>query len=168
MSKKLLFALWGGLFILCAGLGFIPGFSQNVSAGAQAVLTVLAVAFFAPPTCLIYGAKKEKDARTLKLVRGISLLSLGLTLLALVQAFFAAADARREEKAANRAENQRLAAEAAAAEAAAREAARQEEAAKAEAAAAVPVTPPAPADAPTEVLPPETPAQTPEEPAPQA
>ena len=82
MSKKLLFALWGGLFILCAGLGFIPGFSQNVSAGAQAVLTVLAVAFFAPPACLIYGAKKEKDARTLKLVRGISLLSLGLTLLA--------------------------------------------------------------------------------------
>ena len=81
MSKKLLFALWGGLFILCAGLGFIPGFSQNVSAGAQAVLTVLAVAFFAPPACLIYGAKKEKDARTLKLVRGISLLSLGLTLL---------------------------------------------------------------------------------------
>ena len=70
-----------------------------------------------------------------------------LTLLALVQAFFAAADARREEKAANRAENQRLAAEAA---------------------AAVPVTPPIPADAPTEVLPPETPAQTPEEPAPQA
>ena len=90
-----------------------------------------------------------------------------LTLLALVQACFAAADARREEKAANRAENQRLAAEAAAAEAAAREAARQEEAAKAEA-AAVPVTPPAPADAPTEVLPPETPAPPTEEPAPQA
>ena len=82
MSKKLLCALWGGLFILCAGLGFIPGFTQKVSAGAQAVLTVLAVAFFAPPACLIYGAKKEKDARTLKLVRGISLLSLGLTLLA--------------------------------------------------------------------------------------
>ena len=90
------------------------------------------------------------------------------TLLALVRAFFAAADARREEKAANRAENQRLAAEAAAAEAAAREAARQEEAVKAETAAAVPVTPPVPADAPPEVLPPETPAQTPEEPAPQA
>ena len=70
-----------------------------------------------------------------------------LTLLALVQAFFAAADARREEKAANRAENQRMAAEAA---------------------AAVPVTPPIPADAPTEELPPETPVQTPEEPAPQA
>lgn len=69
---------------MCAGLGFIPGFSQNVSAGAQAVLTVLSVAFFAPPAYLIYAAKKEKDAHTLKLVRGISLLSLGLTLLALV------------------------------------------------------------------------------------
>ena len=84
MSKKMLLALWGGLFILCAGLGFIPGFSRNVSVGAQAVLTVLSVAFFAPPACLIYAAKKEKDVHTLKLVRGISLLSLGLTLLALV------------------------------------------------------------------------------------
>ena len=56
MSKKLLFALWGGLFILCAGLGFIPGFSQNVSAGAQAVLTVLAVA------CLLYTSPSPRDA----------------------------------------------------------------------------------------------------------
>ena len=53
------------------------------------------------------------------------------TLLALVRAFFAAADARREDKAAIRAENQRLAAEAAAAEAAARDAARQQDAAPA-------------------------------------
>lgn len=51
-----------------------------------------------------------------------------LTLASLVRAFFAA-DARREEKAAIRAENQRLAAEAAAAEAAARDAARQQDAA---------------------------------------
>ena len=58
----LLFALWGGLFILCAGLGFIPGFSRNVSAGAQAVLTVLSVAFFAPPACLIYAAKPPHRA----------------------------------------------------------------------------------------------------------
>lgn len=94
-----------------------------------------------------------------------------LTLLALVQAFFAAADARREEKAANRAENQRLAAEAAAAEAAAREAARQEEAAKAEAVPAVD-EPAADAPAVTPEMPPQEPepepAETPEEPAPQA
>lgn len=94
-----------------------------------------------------------------------------LTLLALVQAFFAAADARREEKAANRAENQRLAAEAAAAEAAARETARQEEAAKAETVPAVD-EPAADAPAVTPEMPPQEPepepAETPEEPAPQA
>ena len=94
-----------------------------------------------------------------------------LTLLALVQAFFAAADARREEKAANRAENQRLAAEAAAAEAAARETARQEEAAKAETVPAVD-EPAADAPAVTPEMPPQEPepepAEAPEEPAPQA
>lgn len=88
------------------------------------------------------------------------------TLLALVRAFFAAADARREEKAANRAENQRLAAEAAAAEAAARERARQETAES-----ALPVIPAADVPAAEEpVSAPEPPAEepapeTPEEPA---
>ena len=88
------------------------------------------------------------------------------TLLALVRAFFAAADARREEKAANRAENQRLAAEAAAADAAARERARQETAEP-----ALPVIPAADVPAAEEpVSAPEPPAEepapeTPEEPA---
>lgn len=88
------------------------------------------------------------------------------TLLALVRAFFAAADARREEKAANRAENQRLAAEAAAAEAAARERARQETAEP-----ELPVIPAADVPAAEEpVSAPEPPAEepapeTPEEPA---
>ena len=92
-----------------------------------------------------------------------------LTLLALVRAFFAAADARREEKAANRAENQRLAAEAAAAEAAARESARQEQAAPP--AEAVPAVDEPAADAPavTPEMPPQEPepepAEAPEEPA---
>lgn len=35
MSKKLLFALWGGLFILCAGLGFIPGFLRMSARGRR-------------------------------------------------------------------------------------------------------------------------------------
>lgn len=88
------------------------------------------------------------------------------TLLALVRAFFAAADARREEKAANRAENQRLAAEAAAAEASARERVRQETAEP-----ALPVIPAADVPAAEEpVSAPEPPAEepapeTPEEPA---
>ncbi len=82
------------------------------------------------------------------------------TLLALVRAFFAAADARREEKAANRAENQRLAAEAAAAEAAARERARQE--------TAEPVLPVIPAaDVPAAEEPVSAPEPPAEEPAPE-
>lgn len=82
------------------------------------------------------------------------------TLLALVRAFFAAADARREEKAANRAENQRLAAEAAAAEAAARERARQEAAEP-----ALPVIPAA--DVPAAEEPASAPEPPAEEPAPE-
>ena len=88
------------------------------------------------------------------------------TRLARVRAFFAAADARREEKAANRAENQRLAAEAAAAEAAAREMARQETAEP-----ALPVIPAADvpaAEEPVSALEPpaeESAPETPEEPA---
>ncbi len=82
------------------------------------------------------------------------------TLLALVRAFFAAADARREEKAANRAENQRLAAEAAAAEASARERARQE--------TAEPVLPVIPAaDVPAAEEPVSAPEPPAEEPAPE-
>ena len=84
MSRKVLFALWGAMFILCAGLGFIPGFSQNLGAGAQGVLTALSLLFFVPPALLIYAAARQKDLRTLKLVRGFSAMSLGLTLLTLV------------------------------------------------------------------------------------
>ena len=80
-----------------------------------------------------------------------------IVVLTVVRAFFAAADARREQKAANRAENQRLAAEAAAAEAAARESA---EASAAEELAPVQDAAPEtarPADAPEETKAEETP-----------
>ena len=77
MNKKSLFALWGGLFIVCAGLGFIRKESQPL-------LTLLSVAFFLPPAVLIYQAGKEGDGHTLKLIRNLAGLSLGLTLVLLV------------------------------------------------------------------------------------
>ena len=44
MNKKLVFALWGGLFILCAACGFIPE-----PAGIPALaLTTLSLLFFFP------------------------------------------------------------------------------------------------------------------------
>ena len=82
MTKHTLFALWGGAFILCAGLGFLP--EQNT-------LTLLAaLGFFVPPGVLLYRAGKEKDVHTRKLVRSLAALSLGLTLLLLITNFMTA------------------------------------------------------------------------------
>lgn len=84
MSKKCLYTLWGVLFSLCGGLGFIPGLMEQVPAALQAILTVLSLASFLPPAMLVYSAKKAGDAHTIKLVRNLSALSLGVTLLVLV------------------------------------------------------------------------------------
>ena len=80
MKKSTLYALWAGLFIICAGLGFIP----EPRGAARIVLTAVSLLFFVPPVWLLYGAAKEHDTHTLQLVRNFSALSLGLTLLMLV------------------------------------------------------------------------------------
>ena len=83
MNRKMLFALWGGLFIVCGLIGFIP----EPAGAARVALTLLAFAFFLPPAYLLWQAKKENDDRTRLLVRNISALSLGLTLVLLVLNF---------------------------------------------------------------------------------
>jgi len=83
MSKKAWFVLWGGLYILCAGLGFIPepaGFWKGF-------LTALSVAFFIPGGVLLYRAGQRKDRGTATAVRNLAAASLGLTLLTLVANF---------------------------------------------------------------------------------
>ena len=83
MNKKLLFGLWAGLFILCAGLGFIPepgGFPGFL-------LTALSILFFLPPAALVYSAGKQGDKQTLKLIRNLSAASLGLTLVLIIANF---------------------------------------------------------------------------------
>lgn len=79
MNKKTLFAAWAVLFVLCAGLGFIP----EPQGFAKAVLVMLSVAFFVPPILLL----RQGDQDTRKLVRNLSALSLGLTLVLLVLNF---------------------------------------------------------------------------------
>lgn len=86
MKRKNLFALWGGFFIVCAGLGFIP----NPSGILQAILTLCALGFFVPGGLLLYLAKREKDAHTLALIRNLSAASLVLTLGLLVLNFLTA------------------------------------------------------------------------------
>ena len=82
MTKNTLFALWGGLFLLCAGLGFLP--EPNL------LTTLAALLSFVPPAILLYHAQKEADIHTLKLVRNLAALSLGLTALLLVLNFMTA------------------------------------------------------------------------------
>ena len=79
MNKKTIFILWGMLFILCAGFGFVPA-----PAGAmKGLMTTLSILFFLPPVWLLYQADRE----TALLIRNLSLLSLGITLVTLILNF---------------------------------------------------------------------------------
>ena len=80
MKQSLWYALWGGLFIICAGLGFIP----EPAGGARIVLRLVSLGFFVPPGYLLYRASQRKDTFTLRLIRNLSAMSLGLTLVLLV------------------------------------------------------------------------------------
>jgi len=82
MKKTYLYALWGGLFSLCAGLGFIPAASGALVGG----MTVLSVLCFVPPALLLY----QQEEHTRVLVRNLSAASLGLTLVLLVLNFLCA------------------------------------------------------------------------------
>ena len=76
MNHKLLFALWGVLFIICAALGFMPE--------PSGALTAVSVLFFLPPALILYRAGKNRERGTVKLVCCLSALSLGLTLVLLI------------------------------------------------------------------------------------
>lgn len=73
MSNKHLYAIWGVLYILTAGLGFIP----EPEGFAAFALTVLSFLFFIPGFLLLYRGEKKP-------VRVLSLVSLGATMLCLV------------------------------------------------------------------------------------
>ena len=75
MKSQFLYALWGALFILCAGLGFIP----EPAGLLRVLLTGLSILFFLPPAVLVWNGRREKDRQTLMLVRNLSIVSLGLS-----------------------------------------------------------------------------------------
>ena len=80
MNRKFLLALWGGLFVVCAAFGFVAE-----PAGALSFLmAALSLMFFAPPVLLLRQAAQRGHVPTAALVRNLSALSLGLTLLMLV------------------------------------------------------------------------------------
>ena len=80
MNKKLLYVLWAGLFVLCAGLGLFP----EPEGILGSVLTALSLAFFLPPALLLWQCRKSGDRKGLRLIRNLSLISLGATLVLLM------------------------------------------------------------------------------------
>ena len=83
MSNTVLYALWGGLYALCAGLGFVAA----PAAGPELLMRLLSIALFVPPLVLNHRAAKAGNRRTLTLVRNLSGLWLILTSLLLVGNF---------------------------------------------------------------------------------
>ena len=75
MKKSSLYAAWGGMFLLCAGLGFI----SEPKGAARAALTVISLLFFCPPAALLWQARGEGDRPTAAIIRNLSAASLGLT-----------------------------------------------------------------------------------------
>ena len=86
MKKHYLFALWGGLFTLCAALGFIPA----PGTALKILLTLLSVAFFIPGALLLHLSAKSGDRSMAELVRNLAAASLVFTLLLIVANFFSA------------------------------------------------------------------------------
>ena len=86
MSYSLLYALWGGMYLLCAGLGFI----EETSDLGYALLVLVGMLFFVPPGYIVYKAVKENNKDVLTTVRNLCLLSLGLTLSGLMAAIVSA------------------------------------------------------------------------------
>ena len=75
MKKTVLFALWGGLFVISAALGL----ADNTKAGLW-----VSILFFLPPGLLLYNAGKAGDKSAVLLIRNLAALSLGLTLVLLI------------------------------------------------------------------------------------
>ena len=83
MNTTSYFSLWGGMFILCAGLGFIPA----AEGFAKFCLVALSLGFFVPPACLLRHAQRKTDKLTIRIVRNLSFASLVLTLVLIVANF---------------------------------------------------------------------------------
>lgn len=80
MKKRILYWIWGFFYLLCA---FISNLENPVGA-QKAALTVLSLIFFIPPVILLVDALKAEGKKTLLTLRVISILSLSLTLAALI------------------------------------------------------------------------------------
>lgn len=80
MKQKTIFLLWGGCFVLCAALGFVPA----PTGALKILLRLLSIFFFLPPALLLYRGGKSGDRTAALLIRNLSAASLLLTALLLI------------------------------------------------------------------------------------
>ena len=83
MNNKTLYWIWGGLFIFCGLLGFIPQPEGIV----KVLMVVSSLAFFVPGGMLLYLNHKNGNLGTIRVVRNLAAISLGVTLVLLVLNF---------------------------------------------------------------------------------
>lgn len=79
MKKRILYAAWAVIYILCVALGLIR---EPVGFG-KALLVCVAVLFFLPGALLLYDGIRGGDRKAVLLVRGLAIASLSLTIIAL-------------------------------------------------------------------------------------
>ncbi len=80
MNKTLLKAIWAGMFLLCAVLGFIP----QPEGAVKVLMTTVSVLFFLPPGLLVWQCRKTHDRKNLHFVVILSAGSLAVTLALMV------------------------------------------------------------------------------------
>lgn len=83
MKKPLIYTVWGILYCLCVGFGFIP----NPQGLGKALLVAVSLLFFVPPFTLLWLAKKENSHKTVTVLRLLSICVLALSLIFLVLNF---------------------------------------------------------------------------------
>ena len=82
-KTKKLWILWAAAYVLCTVCAFFP-----VAPGALTGLFLLfSLGFFVPPAFLIAEAVRGKKTKILKIIRNLSLISLGLTLVTILLNF---------------------------------------------------------------------------------
>ena len=86
MKEKILYAIWGCLYILCVGLGTL-GMMEGVG---KIFFVLTALIFFLPGILLLVMGYREQNKKILRRVRIVAICSLVLTLVFLVANFLSA------------------------------------------------------------------------------
>ena len=82
-EKGLWLAIWAGMYLLCAVLGFLP----PQEGGNRVLLVILALLFFAPPGWVLWLSLHSGDLQTIKRLLLLSAVSLGSTMVLIVLNF---------------------------------------------------------------------------------